>query len=1171
MAGILDYNKDNYSTQGFRESILGRNLPPPVNATLTDSGLVSKLQDIGNVINVPVNGITSENIPTHYDEEERMFPIGTFYRTTQNVNLNRFIPQNDDYITYELTIPPNLGYPLPEGYGIKEKGFYPISYNSDQFYLVNKGDSKGVGFPFNVIDTYKGLNFQRESSLGIIGGQELEKSIINKIAQVEVGANDETPGTGNITPPIGNDGGVSSYVNRLRGSEQYFNTLPNGAVGWNEHTNTNGNDTPDQQEGVEPTLSTEARVNTLLERTSVSQVKFLFDLINRNTYKPLYEDRRLQGTSEEGTNSRYYVGNDKNTNRGALITKTFDNNDFNGGGESDLPTKRTDIDEEFFWKTGGEFNFNEKTLLSKTQELVNNSETDVFINQTKKYFKDKKLGRLISRGNAISKLSLIEAAFNGAFCRVWTVNDNYNYLNAIRNTGLFTSPDNEGFSATGEKSSLSVLMDNGIPKYHPVKEDSDLGTRKKYMFSIENLAWADNLADLPLSEIGPGDLLSGNKGRIMWFPPYELTFDENTSANWTATDFIGRSEPVYTYNNAKRSGQIGFKILVDHPRVINCYRGKNNNLIERFFAGCVTPDDFLNALECAVPQSDLEEIKKELYKNKKTKRTDIEKKSIQEKILFDVITEKICEGITTENCFTVKRSFNPDTLSSLVSTKIKPFVEEQSTNSNPKVMITLNGYVGSDYKIDANGDVVNTTALSKKNAQEVANQITADLGPLNKNVVFKVKGNDALDTDTSSDYRVDILAENDTENNVLIEPNPISPEEFANSLNPEDLKILDHLIIDETTYFDYIDGNYPNYFKNISDKIKYFTPGYHSITPEGINSRLTFLNQCMRQGPSINDSGVIQPQNLSFGRPPICIIRIGDFFHTKVAINSLSITYDGPQWDINPEGIGVQPMIATVSLSVDLIGGHSLLGPINKLQNAVSFNYYANTEMYDPRADSIEDGKLKPGIKLGQMEKQILKELAEEYNAEIKKELETDQNKENTEVGGGNSETSGAVLEIVRTSNNPYTITIKTKSGEPSGEVEVEGKANENNRIFGVVKIGNKKVYNQKGTSSTDNSITINPFESTDISSKIVDPEYISNLNQEISVLQDQESLLQLIITNNPGPNSQTELLAVQSSLSIKENEKTEYLKSRSDSITVTGYLNKNKGITTVNETFTFE
>ncbi len=60
--------------------------------------------------------------------------------------------------------------------------------------------------------------------------------------------------------------------------------------------------------------------------------------------------------------------------------------------------------------------------------------------------------------------------------------------------------------------------------------------------------------------------------------------------------------------------------------------------------------------------------------------------------------------------------------------------------------------------------------------------------------------------------------------------------------------------------------------------------------------------------------------------------------------------------------------------------------------------------------------------------------------------------------------------------------------------------------------------------------------EST-IKNLIVSPEYISNLNQEISGLEEQESLLQLIITNNPGPNSQTELIAVQSSLSDKEKE----------------------------------
>ena len=195
MAGILNHQGVFYqlgplSTEEFRNRLLDRNLPPPVNETLTQSGLSSKLDDIGNVINVPILGVSSENIPVHYNAAEKMFPIGTFYRTTQNVNLNRFAPQDDDYRTYELTIPPNLGYSIPESFGDKVKGSYPTSYNSDQFFLVNKGVTKGVPYPFNVIDTYKTLNFQRESSLGLVGGQELEKTIINKIAQIEDEANE---------------------------------------------------------------------------------------------------------------------------------------------------------------------------------------------------------------------------------------------------------------------------------------------------------------------------------------------------------------------------------------------------------------------------------------------------------------------------------------------------------------------------------------------------------------------------------------------------------------------------------------------------------------------------------------------------------------------------------------------------------------------------------------------------------------------------------------------------------------------------------------------------------------------------------------------------------------------------------------------------------------------
>jgi hypothetical protein len=139
-------------------------------------------------------------------------------------------------------------------------------------------------------------------------------------------------------------------------------------------------------------------------------------------------------------------------------------------------------------------------------------------------------------------------------------------------------------------------------------------------------------------------------------------------------------------------------------------------------------------------------------------------------------------------------------------------------------------------------------------------------------------------------------------------------------------------------------------FDKFREKIKYFHPAFHSTTPEGLNSRLTFLHQCTRQGPTLEAQGA---NNLAFGRAPVCILRIGDFYNTKIIIDNISIEYDPLVWDLNSEGIGVQPMIANVSMSFKFIGASSLVGPINKLQNALSFNYYANTQVYDPRADYI--------------------------------------------------------------------------------------------------------------------------------------------------------------------------------------------------------------------------
>ena len=135
-------------------------------------------------------------------------------------------------------------------------------------------------------------------------------------------------------------------------------------------------------------------------------------------------------------------------------------------------------------------------------------------------------------------------------------------------------------------------------------------------------------------------------------------------------------------------------------------------------------------------------------------------------------------------------------------------------------------------------------------------------------------------------------------------------------------------------------------FKGVSGN--YYQPAFHSQTPEDFHKRLTFLQQCTRQGTAkkydlVNEDGNLRAKNSVFGRQPICIMRVGDFYYTKIILETVTVDYADTTWDMNPEGFGMQPMIANVTLNMKLIGGQSLKGPIDALQNANSYNFYANS------------------------------------------------------------------------------------------------------------------------------------------------------------------------------------------------------------------------------------
>jgi hypothetical protein len=207
-------------------------------------------------------------------------------------------------------------------------------------------------------------------------------------------------------------------------------------------------------------------------------------------------------------------------------------------------------------------------------------------------------------------------------------------------------------------------------------------------------------------------------------------------------------------------------------------------------------------------------------------------------------------------------------------------------------------------------------------------------------------------TETKTDPAV---VPNTTSNSVKPEPKITIEQKIKDGISKKILRTL----FSECDYFQVIKETDPMVYETIKDKVKYFSPAFHSMTPEGLNARLNFLHQCTRPGQTIPIIGTDgRPKyndalNTSFGAPPILVLRIGDFFHTKIVPGNLSITYEN--LDLNPEGIGVQPMLAKITLGFKIIGGMGLKEPVQELQNALSFNYYANTEIYDERATATED------------------------------------------------------------------------------------------------------------------------------------------------------------------------------------------------------------------------
>jgi hypothetical protein len=790
------------------------------------------------------------------------------------------------------------------------------------------------------------------------------------------------------------------------------------------------------------------------------------------------------------------------------------------------------------------YKFRPDSILEVTQQILDSKPQNGgdalahighVIDQTSRYFKDG--DTLISRGSGVKYIDNSGRDIGVEYARVWTKDRPYfNYGNTMpfyketedkpyykgketpfRRKGIRRF-DGSVMSDTWNLN-MAPMSDGTTNPEFPGSTNIVRGEKnfyaKKYMLSIENLAWGSStlpgytVNDLPFSERGP------NGGRVMWFPPYDLKVSEQNSAKWESNTFLGRPEPIYTYQNTERSGTLNFKIVVDHPSIMNLlvrehFKNLNDeqadDYINSFFAGAkdidfyslirtyanLNEDDItaiqnylntnknpndINRLKDAVPtivennpegsstndaNKKNESLKVKLIFSNSKPFSDGETsfKSIQnyndifqgfsgttkqqtalarlETALITIISQNKKTDLV--NVFGKDNISGPESTQSIQNVKndlLKVF-ENQETNFNSfktaieKLKTNIeNKNINSDIVIligsttSATGDDLTDYNLSMRRSHSIVKYVIETLNPFVKdkwefkNVtskefspgfeVFPIEVNYTLNLDLGFDgldksiifrtinygkkKNVDnvncgkviytetnlnqfsplsygcrqstVSIDYDTKTNIdrpsnvsSIRMSPTGNVSTNKTKPPIDLmKRIIMKTLSEEFYFKKLEETSPMIYSSLKEKLRYFHPGFHSMTPEGLNSRLTFLQQCLRPGNTIpikgsSDDSDINARNTTFGPPPVCVLRVGDFYNSKIVIRDLNIQFEENVWDLNSEGIGIQPMIATVTIQLNFLGGQGLERPIERLQNALSSNFYANTEMYDERSES---------------------------------------------------------------------------------------------------------------------------------------------------------------------------------------------------------------------------
>jgi len=259
-------------------------------------------------------------------------------------------------------------------------------------------------------------------------------------------------------------------------------------------------------------------------------------------------------------------------------------------------------------------------------------------------------------------------------------------------------------------------------------------------------------------------------------------------------------------------------------------------------------------------------------------------------------------------------------------------------------------------------------------------------------------------------------------------------------------------------------------------------------------------------------------------------------------------------------------MIASVQLSIDLIGGHSLSGPLNRLQNAVSFNYYANTEVYDVRADKIVDGELRDGVKLGEVKQSFAEG---ELDESLKEDVELNQDEENKNSGGDQDEAKEGIIQITLTNEkSDDAIIIISVVGDtlPSATPVTDKPDSVNDKNKLVTKLKSKK-------SDKDDEKDVVKLEYPIKDFKVVSITKLSDIKTKITTKEGQlkQKQIDFINTNDSSLRKtlKDSIKTLEKEIKDLNNDYEREIRQNGNEIKVEAYFSKSKNKTSVKQTFT--